>query len=684
MPGNRNPRDLENYIGEHTTAELALLPIEVLRQGNWCWNISNSRPEIYDGAVWMPFGGGAAGVNVEDDDVAVLTPALTINFGPGINAVDAGGSQADVTPDWALVGDISSVGTADAAGVATTVPRGDHAHQGVHSIREQGQAQLYGDVILAEGANITLAQVGQTITISASGSLAAAPTERPDKFHFFKTGGRAPEGDAPQTGYPSQRCMARSDTYNNTYYLFRNVDLLDNQFIIRVEHLSTTPGVNTALDRCVWDVEITIPDANNHGETPGTWTVDSLPNFDFCMVIDDLDNLHIITIGEELATARQMTIDAIVDIGSNAELQVPSYATAAAPPEPMAISVTAETVTSDQTAGTTCSECSAAFTANSVANPVGSTVIVAWIQSTAPLAFDNLYSNAYDPAAAIGGMYPGVNVQVDGSGEESVNWPTVEVGSNYVYIMYIIGSSPKFAQSAFDYTAWSIMAPGVGVSDVVANCPTTTNPMSMCVATFGGTTDVIYFVIEDNAVGQGEKFLVVLLEDFLTTGTGASYNISIYDTFNANEPEKYFQLGINKIAWDSEDCAPTLFMLHGKNGLGETRGVGPIEIHMTIISPDLVSGFIASDLPISPSGGSRISGVNLDAICMPKVHFAYEEYNRVWDGDASVDYTYYPLMVYATLSIYSWDTDSSQFTNVVSLWIKDIPEYPYICVEKAY
>ncbi len=681
MPGNLNPRKLENYIGEHTTAELADLPVEVLRRGNWCWNISNTRPEIYTGLIWIPFGGGAAGVNVEDDDVAVLTPALTINFGPGIDAVDAGGAQADVTPEWALVAAITQVAVANAAGVDTTVARGGHAHQGVHSIREVGQAMLYGDVLLSEGANITLAQVGQTITISATGSLAAAPTERPDKFHFFKTGGTALEGSDPLTGFPSQRAMARSSTYNNTYYLFKNNDMLPNQVMLRIEHLSTVPGVNTVLDRCVWDVEITIPFAFDR-DPPGSITIDRIANDDYCLVMDDNDILHVIVIGDEDATSRSLVLDALLDIPANTELQVPTYATVAAPPEPMAITQWAEIVTSTVTPGTDCSHVSAAFTANGIANPVGSTIIVGWDQNTAPLAFNGVYTNAYDPVGAVGLRYPGLQVLVAGS-EFGAFFPTIEVGDNNVYMMYIDIGKPVFALSTFDYTAWSTMAPGVGVSDVVVNCPETVNPMSMCIATFDGTVDVIYFVIEDTD-GQDEKYLVVLLEDFLTTGTGASYNISVYDTFNTNEPIKYFQIGLNKIAWTSEDCAPTVFMLHGKNGLLETRDVGPVEIHLTIISPDLTEGFIAADLPVSPSGGSRISAVTLDTMCRPKVHYAYEEYNRVWDGDAGVDYRYYPIMVYCTLSIYSWDTDSSQFTNVASLWIKDIPEYPYVCVEKAY
>lgn len=50
-----SPRDLVNYIGELTTLELAALPVEQVRLGQWCWNKTNIRPEIYDGTHWIPF-----------------------------------------------------------------------------------------------------------------------------------------------------------------------------------------------------------------------------------------------------------------------------------------------------------------------------------------------------------------------------------------------------------------------------------------------------------------------------------------------------------------------------------------------------------------------------------------------------------------------------------------------------
>ena len=554
---------------------------------------------------------------------------------------------------------------------------------GTRATHPIGEGEVEGDRYQNDGSGLLLAgkywyHSGAWI-LSPGGGGGTNVGEHPDAFHFFKTAGQAPEGSAPITGYPSQRCIAKSsDTYNNHYYLFHNSGVGNKLILLRIEHLSTTPGMKTALDRCVWDVEVNINEAYMPGDTPGTWELVSIRPWDFCLVIDDNDILHIICIAEA-ADGSDRVIDVVCDISAHSVLQEPSYATAVAPPEPMSITIIAETVTSLLSDNENCQHVTAAFTAHSLANPIGSTVIVGWEQSTAPAPY-GIYTNAYDPAQAPGSRYPGVQALVDAD----ASWPTIEVGGTYVYMTYVANSEPKFATSPFDYTTWNILAPGTGINDLIANCPSTTHPMSMCVARYTDTIDVIYFVIEDDDAGQGEKFLVVLLEDFLVTSIGASYNISVYDTFNPIESQMYFQLGINKIAWSSGENAPTLFMLHGKRGLPIGSDYGPLEMHMTILSPDLTDGFIASDLPVSPAGASTSDQGSLEAICTPMIHYAYEAYNRPWDGNPDVYYNYYPIMVYATLSIYSWDIGNSKFLHSISLWIKDIPEYPYIGVVMAY
>ncbi|MBI3330662.1 MAG: hypothetical protein HYZ96_00960 [Candidatus Omnitrophica bacterium] len=77
-----------------------------------------------------------------------------------------GGSDALLTAAPA------SVGSANSEGASTSLARADHIHQGVHSLAASGQPQLTGDVALAAGANVTLTQAGQDITIAASGGAA--------------------------------------------------------------------------------------------------------------------------------------------------------------------------------------------------------------------------------------------------------------------------------------------------------------------------------------------------------------------------------------------------------------------------------------------------------------------------------------------------------------------------------
>ena len=77
-----------------------------------------------------------------------------------------GGSDALLTAAPA------SVGSANSEGASTSLARADHVHQGVHSLAASGQPQLTGDVALAAGANVTLTQAGQDITIAASGGAA--------------------------------------------------------------------------------------------------------------------------------------------------------------------------------------------------------------------------------------------------------------------------------------------------------------------------------------------------------------------------------------------------------------------------------------------------------------------------------------------------------------------------------
>ena len=68
------------------------------------------------------------------------------------------------------------VGSAGAAGSGSTPSKNDHAHKGVHSLAKSGGTALYGDVTIAEGANITITPSGNDLQISsiATGSSSGA------------------------------------------------------------------------------------------------------------------------------------------------------------------------------------------------------------------------------------------------------------------------------------------------------------------------------------------------------------------------------------------------------------------------------------------------------------------------------------------------------------------------------
>ncbi|HVT61988.1 MAG TPA: hypothetical protein VHD33_00670 [Legionellaceae bacterium] len=63
----------------------------------------------------------------------------------------------------------SNPAAAASAGTSLLAAPADHVHQAVHSIKADSNAQLNGDVQLASGSGVTLSQVGQVITFSASG-----------------------------------------------------------------------------------------------------------------------------------------------------------------------------------------------------------------------------------------------------------------------------------------------------------------------------------------------------------------------------------------------------------------------------------------------------------------------------------------------------------------------------------
>lgn len=81
----------------------------------------------------------------------------------------------------------ASIGSTNAAGTSLEASRVDHTHQGVHSISKSGSAQLYSDVTLSAGTNISLTQSGQDIAIAATSSGYSAYTSYTPTITGFGT-----------------------------------------------------------------------------------------------------------------------------------------------------------------------------------------------------------------------------------------------------------------------------------------------------------------------------------------------------------------------------------------------------------------------------------------------------------------------------------------------------------------
>jgi hypothetical protein len=52
------PREHERYVGELTSAQIAALPVEYLRAGNFGFDTDLAVVVVYDGSAWVPIGGG--------------------------------------------------------------------------------------------------------------------------------------------------------------------------------------------------------------------------------------------------------------------------------------------------------------------------------------------------------------------------------------------------------------------------------------------------------------------------------------------------------------------------------------------------------------------------------------------------------------------------------------------------
>jgi hypothetical protein len=98
----------------------------------------------------------------------VIVGDLTIGVNGGLSGSQVGNTITLSAPALSSTAALS-VGASNAAGTGTATAREDHVHRGVSSVAKNGASQLFGDVTLSAGANVTLTQVGNDISISSSG-----------------------------------------------------------------------------------------------------------------------------------------------------------------------------------------------------------------------------------------------------------------------------------------------------------------------------------------------------------------------------------------------------------------------------------------------------------------------------------------------------------------------------------
>jgi len=567
---------------------------------------------------------------------------------------------------------------------ATDVPLGSHTHTGLGG----GAGLILPPTSMTDpgtlnAANTLIDDHVRDPTIHNIAALQEYMTpERPDAFHFIKNIAY-PHDRRTETGFGSQRNYVYSQTYSNKYYLYTDADALISGPLVqlRIEHHDALIGTKTPLSRCVWDVMVNISDYLTN-------PIAQINPADMCLVIDDQDQLHLIFIADDNThPATKGVYDAYIPIANHAALQVPPYADGVPPPPLITINVQAELVNTYHLSD--CSHPSAAFSPNY--GSIQGSVCIVWKQTDA--AGTQLQTNSYDPAGVAGLRYttliPGGQIGISNPGL-TVNFATIEFGVNNAYLLYDEGGGSKFATSpntVLGVLTWNTMAAGISLDASITGVPSTmTDPVTMCIANYTTNNRDICFAVMRNGDGvQGEKILVIIFGNFLTSGIGAAYNCSIYDTYTAYSPHEtngrsFFQLGISHISWSNTGYAPVLFLLHyDKDGTDfGVNNLNTFSVLMTLMIPDLVAGIIPSTIPISPRAATYYDGVVNHAELSPKVHFAFYQYNRPWHHSTLRVYRYYPWMIFAKIEVgYEQTSQGGNLYPVLSLWSKDSPEYPY-------
>jgi len=112
--------------------------------------------------------------SIKADGYSQLYGDLTLSFGDGFTFTQTGQTinlDADMSNTPAMdVGDIPSQGTSN------ELSRAGHQHKGLHSLSKLADTQLFGDITIQAGTNITVTLADQGVIVSQSGAGGPLPT----------------------------------------------------------------------------------------------------------------------------------------------------------------------------------------------------------------------------------------------------------------------------------------------------------------------------------------------------------------------------------------------------------------------------------------------------------------------------------------------------------------------------
>lgn len=480
MPTNVPYEQLTNNFGVRNTHPVGEGEIEGDKYENDGTGVPVAGCYWYHLGAWVLIGAGGMGVDTQNGGVPVDTPAATIDFNEGVIATGGGGTT-QVDCDWAPDGSIQSVAAANAGGIGVDVARGDHAHEGVHSVSKFGDPALVGDVTLSEGANITLTQVGNDIAIAAAGGGAALavsdegvpvdpavtsmdfvgvgvtvastgpgavqvnvpgaaapdnmmPDQKPRDYHdlhLMDSGLLNGEGLRDLNGSEGERCIALCNDGRVLHLRAVNPNGFDpsaNMFVLTVEHQNETDA--SQYQKMTYEIQLT--PFEDYDEVSLTL----VPEAGFAMTTEigllGVEMLHIVFTAVLGFPGPQNIYDFYIP---TANLPQPGgLPTPLVPAVPPVIPVTAECV--NKAYAGACSWPSVAAN-RQLSNGPG--VVVAWIQDIGA-GFTECRSNYYDPSVAVGSRY-GVYAEKTITdltliGVYNCTRCTVEVGQAYIHYVY--------------------------------------------------------------------------------------------------------------------------------------------------------------------------------------------------------------------------------------------------------